>query len=347
MKLRTWVNIITLILLLIVIYFGWDQMVNAWLLMGKVDIRIFLLIIPVQLFSYYATGEVMFSYLRSKGNIKSMTRWGMARIALELNFVNHIIPVPSIAGFSYLGWILKSHEVGVGRSTMTQIIRFSMMFLSFVLLIIISAIVLIFDHGIDRTVIAISVAFTIASISSTALLIYIIENRKRVINISAWITLKINKILFKFTRGKKSKVLKSNVVEDFFIEVHEDYLEILRDKKILLKPFLWSIASNIFDIALILIVFLALGVWVNPATLCIAYATSSFAAIFAATPGGSGIYEAIMIAFLVSAGIPPGVAIAGTLLARATLFACTIIFGYVFYQLTINKYGKIENSTDI
>jgi hypothetical protein len=38
--------------------------------------------------------------------------------------------------------------------------------------------------------------------------------------------------------------------------------------------------------------------------------------------------------------VPPDVAIAGTLLARVTLVLGTIIFGYVFYQLTVLKYGK-------
>jgi uncharacterized membrane protein YbhN (UPF0104 family) len=53
-----------------------------------------------------------------------------------------------------------------------------------------------------------------------------------------------------------------------------------------------------------------------------------------------------MIAFLASAGVPAEVAIAGTLLARATLLVGTILFGYIFYQLTINKYGKSKNSTN-
>jgi hypothetical protein len=47
-----------------------------------------------------------------------------------------------------------------------------------------------------------------------------------------------------------------------------------------------------------------------------------------------------MIAFLASTGIPTEVAIAGTLLARVLLMLGTILFGYVFYQLTILKYGK-------
>jgi len=44
--------------------------------------------------------------------------------------------------------------------------------------------------------------------------------------------------------------------------------------------------------------------------------------------------------FLASAGVAAEVAIAGTLLARVILMVGTIAGGYVFYQLTIVKYGK-------
>jgi uncharacterized protein (TIRG00374 family) len=97
---------------------------------------------------------------------------------------------------------------------------------------------------------------------------------------------------------------------------------------------------NIADVALIAISFMALGYSVNPAILFVAFGISSVASIVSVTPGGAGIYEAIMIAFLASAGVPADVAIAGTLLTRVTLLLGTILFGYFFYQLTIVKYGK-------
>jgi len=347
MKFRSWVNIITVILLALAIYFGWDQISQAWGLMGSVDLRIFVLMVPVQFVSYYAVGEVMFSYLRSKGELEKMSRWGMTRIALELNFVNHIIPVPSIAGFSYLGLILQPFGVNAGRVTMAQLIRYATMFISFVMMISISVVLLAFDQGVSRIIIITSGAFIVSAIGATALLIYIIGNRNRIISIANWTARTLNKVIHIFTWGKKHQHLKTHEVETFFVELHQDFIEIRSDKKILLRPFAWALVNNLLDVSLILIAFLALGTFVNPATLIVACGISSFAAIFAATPGGSGVYEAIMITFLASAGVSPEAAIAGTLLARATLMAGTIIFGYLFYQLTINKYGKTDKSTDL
>jgi uncharacterized protein (TIRG00374 family) len=347
MKFRSWVNLITVILLALVIFLSWDQISRAWSLMGSVDLRIYMLMVPVQFFSYYAIGEVMFSYLRSKGELRNMSRWGMTRIALELNFVNHIIPVSGIAGFSYLGLVLRPHGVSVGRSTMAQLIRYLTMFISFVLMILISVIILSFDQKISRIIIIISALFVIATIVLSVLLIYFVSNHKRLLMISSWVTQTVNVIVSKLSFGKKQQTLKLIQVENFFTDIHKDFLEIRREKKILVRPFIWSTVGNILDVCLIMIAFLALGTFVNPATLIIACGISSFGAIFTATPGGSGVYEAIMIAFLVSAGVSPEIAIAGTLLARVTVLASTIIFGYIFYQLTVNKYGKIKPPTNI
>jgi len=347
MKVRTWISLITIFLLALLVYLSWGQITQAWSLLGKVDVKIFALMIPAQLFSYYAVGEVMFSYLRSKGELNNMTRWGMTRVALELNFVNHIIPVSGIAGFSYLGVVLKKHGVSAGRATMAQLIRYATMFVVFVLMILTSVLILSFDQAVSRPIIIISGAFVLATIASAFLVIYSISNHKRLVSFSNWLTRTVNRAAHDLTLGKKKQVLKLERVERFFIDIHNDYLEILSDKKILIKPFLWSFASNIFDVSLIFIAFLSLGTFVNPATLVIACGLSSFLAIFSATPGGSGVYEAIMITFLASAGVSPGVAIAGTLLARITVLAGTIIFGFIFYQLTISKYGTIEKSNNL
>lgn len=347
MSFRSWATIITFILLALLVFFGWDQITQAWNLLGQVNLLIWALLIPVQLLSYFTTGEMMFSYLRSKGNLLTTTRWQMTRIALELNFVNHILPSGGAAGFSYLGWVLHRHGVSAGRATMAQIVRFVLTFISFVVIILLSVVVLAFDHKIDKTIIFISATLVISTVVALTLLISTINNHKRLISFSGWLTKTVNRFMAFITRGKKKRVLKLELVESFFTEIHTDYLEIRREKKILYRPLLWSIATNLLDVLLLLIAFLSLGFWVNPATLFIAFGVSSILSIFAATPGGAGVYETIMIAFLAGAGVQPDVAIAGTLLARATLLSGTVLFGYIFYQLTINKYGKDTDSTNL
>lgn len=341
------VTLITLILLAIVIFFGWDQITEACALLGSVNLKIFVLIVPLQAMSYFAVGEIMYSYLRSKSGLAKMNVWQMMRLSLESNFVDHIVPVPGAAGFSYVSWALRRFGVSVSRSTMAQIIRLVMVFMSFVALVLLSIIVLLFDGKTQPFTVIVALLFVALSVGATSFLIYVVNKKSRFVKISNFIANFVNKMVKKITMGKKVQILKEEKVEKVFSEIHQDYLSIKRDKKILLKPFAWAFLANMLDVSLFFIAFWSLGIVLNPAVLIIAFGLSSSVAIFAATPGGTGVYEAIMIAFLASSGVSAEVAIAGTLLARAILLVLTIAFGYVFYQLTINKYGKNSKRTHI
>lgn len=347
MSFRTWVSIITLILLALVIYFAWPEIVKAWGLLGGVNLWILSLLIPVQFFSYYANGDMIFSYLRSKGNLKTTSHWQLTRMSLELNFVNHIMPSGGAAGMSYLGWVLSRHDVSAGRAIMAQIVRYILSFSGYILMLILCVGLLLFDNMINRTVLILCAIMIIAVIVLVVLTIRMLSDHGRLIRFSNWLTHTANRIYSKLTHSKKTEVLKLEKVEAFFTEIHHDYLEILDEKKILVVPFIWSIVENVLNVALTLIAFMALGHWVNPATLFIACGISSLAGLISSIPGGAGVYEAVMIAVLTSSGVSPEVAIAGTLLARSILLSGTILFGYAFYQLTINKYGKSSKSANL
>jgi uncharacterized protein (TIRG00374 family) len=264
----------------------------------------------------------------------------MARMALELNFVNHILPSGGAAGFSYLGWVLSRHGVSAGRAAMAQIIRFALMFLSFIGLLLVAVLALILDNNVNRVTILTCVVLSLLVIGGALFVIYIIGSATRLKKFSKWLSHAADWLVSLVTFGKKKNVINHQKIEEFFNELHVDYVEIRNDKSILKKPLIWAIIANVADVLLLSIAFWSLGFWVSPATLLIAFGVSGLSSFISVTPGGAGVYEAIMIAFLASAGVPPDIAIAGTLLARVALLSGTIIFGYIFYQLTILKYGK-------
>lgn len=337
---RGWLTIITLVLLTIVVIAAWPEIAEAWALMGQVDLRLLLLLIPVQFLSYYATGGMIFSYLRSKGNLKEQSHWFTTRLALELNFVNHILPSGGAAGFSYLAWILSKHKVSVSRSTMAQLIRFVLTFISFVVLLIVAIIILAFTGHLDRAILFVGIGLAVAAIGGTLILVWLIKSNVRLERFSEWLTKKVNRFIRWITRGKKRKLVKDGLFLEFFSGLHDDYLSIRRDRKTLIVPFIWALVANLLDVTLIWISFWALGYAIDPALLFVAFGIASIAGAVSVTPGGAGVYEAVMVAFLASSGVTPEVAIAGTLLARVTLLSGTILFGYVFYQLRVNQYGK-------
>lgn len=340
MSFRAWVTLITLVLLAVVVFFGWSEITAAIGLLGQTNLWVLALLIPVQFFSYFATGGMIFSYLKSNGKLRNITRWQMTRISLELNFVNHIVPSGGAAGFSYLGWVLHRHGVSPGRSTMSQVVRFVLTFVTFLLMLIAAVVVLVLDHQINTTILLLSIGLAIIAIGGSLAVTFIISSKRQLLRFSEWATRIGNKFVKFLSAGRKPEAIPAGVIAHFFGDMHDDYLEIKKDKRILAVPFLWALVANIADVTLLFIAFWALGAALNPAILVVAFGLSSIASVFSITPGGAGVYEAIFIAFLATAGVPADVAIAGTLLARVSLLMGTIIFGYIFYQLTINKYGK-------
>ena len=339
MSFRRWLTLITFALLALVIILGWNDIVAAFSMLSTVNLAILSLIVPVQILSYFATGSIIFSYLRAKGSLDGLSRLSMARISLELNFVNHILPSGGAAGFSYLGWVLHRYGVSPSRSTIVQGIRYLLTFVTFVVLLILSVIFLAIDHQMNTGVVIISIILGLSTMASVLAVLYLMHKRSRIMIFSNWVRKFVNKIVAFVTFKKKQNILSKEVVDKFFEEFHDDYEALLRDKKILLRPIIWAILANLLDVALIYIAFWSLGITINPALLFISFGVSSLASMIPITPGGTGVYEAIMIAFLSSAGVSPDAAIAGTLLARVSLLLGTVVFGYIFYQMRISTYG--------
>jgi hypothetical protein len=337
---RTWISLITIFLIGLTIFLARSEITKAVQFLASVNFWILLLMIPVQFFSYYANGKEIFLYLRSKGHLKDLTPLQMMRMSMEFNFVNHILPSGGASGASYFAWQVRPYGVRPGRATMAQIVRTVLKFLSFLLLLIVALILLTIDHRVNRVAILLALILTIIIIVIALLGLYIISKPSRLNKLANWITKVINKVVRKLTRGKKRKILSEEVLQNFFSEMHEDYLDIKSDKKILLKPFLWTFVENISDAVFFYIAFMSFGVFISPAAIFIAFGLSAIGGSLSVTPGGSGVYEAIMIGFLASAGVSADIAIAGTILGRIVFLAFMVIFGYTFYQLTILRNGN-------
>jgi uncharacterized protein (TIRG00374 family) len=345
MSFRAWLSVGTLILIAVIIYFSRHELLRAWDLLGHVNIWILLLLIPGQILVYYAGGEMIFSYLRAKKSIEQVSGFTLARMSLEMNFVNHILPSGGVSGISYMGWRLGKYGVSSGRSTMAQAVRFATGFVSFIALLVIAVVIVTIDGNINRWIILISSVLITGLIGAIVAGIYLISSPKRSEIFGKWLTRTVNRVVRKVTFGRKRVVLNSDEVHVFFVDMHRDYVALREDKAILIKPFLWGLVYTLGDVALFYITFWALGAPVNPAPILIAYGVATISGFFVMTPGGAGAYEAIMVAFLAIAGIEQGTAIAGIVLTRVILLLGTIICGYVFYQHALIKYGKHAKPT--
>lgn len=299
--------------------------------------------IPLQILVYYAGGEMIFSYLRGKGHMKKTRRWELAKIALEGNFVNHVLPSGGVSGVSYLSWRLNYLGVGAGRATMAQVVRHVMTFVAFLVLLLVALFAVTVDGTINRWIILASAGLFGGIFLVILALIYVLSSKRRIDMFANWLFDAINHIVRRVTFGRRRKLLKQDAIKDFLDDMHADFLELKHDKKLLMTPFVWGLIYTLGDAGLFMIAFWSLGEVFNPAPILIAYGVASVAGFIVLTPGGAGVYEAIMVTFLAFAGIAGDVAIAGILLARVVILLGTITLGYIFYQYALAKYGGEGN----
>ena len=339
MSFRAWLSLVTVVLLAIILFASRNELVSAWDMLGQVNLWILALMIPLQLLVYYAGGEMIFSYLRGKGQMKKTGRIELAKVALEGNFVNHVLPSGGVSGVSYLSWRLGHLGVGAGRATMAQVVRHVMTFVAFLALLLVALFAVTIDGTINRWIILASAGLFGGIFMVIVVLIYVLSSKRRIDWVANWLYKTGNLITRRVTFGRRRKFLRQELIKDFLDDMHNDFLELKHDKKLLLIPFLWGLIYTVGDAGLFMIAFWALGEIFNPAPILIAYGVASVAGFIVLTPGGAGVYEAIMVTFLAFAGVAGDVAIAGILLARVVILLGTIALGYIFYQYALAKYG--------
>ncbi|MDO4781196.1 MAG: lysylphosphatidylglycerol synthase transmembrane domain-containing protein [Candidatus Saccharibacteria bacterium] len=337
---RAIMSMVTFTVLAVIIYASRDELFQAWDLLWQANWLLLALLIPMQFIVYFAGGEMVFSYLRGKKLIGHISRFTQARIDMELNLVNHIFPSGGASGISYVTWRLHKLGVSTARSTFAQVVRYITGFAAYIALLTLSLVVLAVMGHLNRWVTLAGIGLIAFMSLLSWLIVYVFQSRARMHRAAQVVSRVVNTVVRAASFGKVRHMLKINRVEAFFLEMHDDFEELRREKKLLRWPFMWGMILASVDVMMYVVAFASLGITVDPAVLMIGYGAAGVAGLFAFTPGGAGVYEAVMIILLSLSGTPPPLAIAGIVLTRAILMAGTIIFGYIFYQLAILKYGK-------
>lgn len=330
-------NILTFGLLGLAVYLVWEDIGRAVQDLGKINSIALLLVIPLQLQNYAAYAHLYQEFLKILGSKQPFKR--MYKVALELNFVNHIFPSGGVSGFSYFAARLKPFGVSTAQSTLTQTMRFVLTFASFVALLFIGLFLLALGGSASNMTIFVTCSLAFSTVFSIIGGTYIISDKARIKHFTKALTRVINRLL-QIVRPKHPETINLKRVESVCNELHNNY-NILREKLPALKaPFFYSTLANITELATIYVVYIAYGQFVNPGAIIIAYALANFAGLIAVLPGGIGVYEGLMAAVMVSAGVPAGLAISVTIMYRVLTLAIGMPIGYYFYHKAISSLGK-------
>lgn len=328
------INVITIAALGLLIYYSWPQITSGLKEILGAKLAIVFLIIPLQLINYFTIAKFYQAYFKNGGQTLPMKL--MYRIALELNFVNHVFPSGGVAGFSYLGLRMRKQGIPVARTTLAQTMRFGLTFLSFLIILFLGMFLLSFGRLNSGGAIAMYIGLSIAFLTLFAVVVvsYVISSEYRIKTFIAFLPRVANVISKKLVRKTYINVER---IERLCTNLHNDFVTMRKDWRKLKMPFAWALLVNITEIGTIYLAFVALGQLVNPGAVILAYAVANFAGLVSILPGGIGVYEALMTGVLATAGVAKALALSATLIYRIVCIVVFIPVGFVLYQLSLRK----------
>ncbi|MBA2278999.1 flippase-like domain-containing protein [Candidatus Saccharibacteria bacterium] len=343
---KFWLNIITIGALVFLVVISWDQIIEAFRKLDSLNTWALLLMIPIQLISYYGVARLYRDFFASQGEHVPLKT--LYSVALELNFVNHVFPSGGVSGFSYLSLRLKNLGISTAKSTLAQILRFTLTFISFLVLLFFGMIMLSFGSNTSPLTILISSTIIFMTIFGVMVGVYIISELRRINAFVSWLPRALNKLIGVFRKNRRS-VIDIAKVEKTLEDLHQDYILLRKDLGQIKKLLGWALLINITEVLTIYMVYIAFGSLINPGALIIAYAVANFAGLIAVLPGGVGIYEGLMTAVLASAGVEKALALSATVIYRVLSMLYFLPVGYYLYQRALKKSdGKIKPSkTDV
>ncbi len=331
-SIKFWINIVTFVALGLLVYFAWDQIAEAFAQLRSLDTGWLLTIPFIQLVGYFAVAKFYQSYLKTLD--EKLPLWTLYKFGLEMNFVNSVFPSGGASGFGYIGIRLKKLGVPVSKSTLTQVTRHTLTFLSFIFYLVVALFLLAIVGNASRLMVLISSTIIFLVIAGFIFLIYIVSSRSRIRRFTAFLPKLINVVIGVF-RKKNKQTIDISRIEKLFGDLHDDYLQVRKNWTQLKVPFLWTLVMNLTEILTIYVVYLAFGEVVNPGAVIIAYAVANIAGLIAIIPGGIGVYEGLMTLVMASAGIPKALALSATIVYRVLNMIIFLPIGFVFYQLAL------------
>lgn len=338
---RNWkliVNILTLVALAALVYFIRDQIVQTFEDLWRVNLWILALLVPLQILNYHAQTKMYQGLFGLVGN--KLKYWFVFRVALELNFVNHVFPSGGVSGISFFGVRMRSGDITATKATLVQVMKLLLLFISFEILLI-GGLLLMALHGqANDMVILAGGAISTLLVIGTFAFVAIVGSERRIHATFTAITRGLNRMLRFVRRGDHPETISTKRAEGIVQDLHGNYKVIEKHYKELQAPFWWALVNNATAILSIYAVYVAFGEWVNLGAIILAYAVANFAGLVSVLPGGVGIYEVLMTGVLAAAGVSPALSLPVTVMYRVISTVLQVPVGYVLYHQSIRKLGK-------
>ncbi len=320
MKLRNILALMGLLALGLVIYLNRDEFVRVWHLLQKLRWYVLVIIILLQLASYWVNGLYYRSILRIFGYEVGTER--LYEGALATNFVNYVLPTAGLAGAGYLSQVL-SPEVPRGESFLTQLMRYALSGLAVLFMLPVGIALLLASkesaNPVVKATIISAAAITLLAVLTAAL----VQREKWVYHILNWIARDLKRVFKKFDVER---------VRGFADEFYAGWHRLTAEKRKMAVPFGWSIVYIAIEMGTFYVTFLAFSIVMNPGITVMAYLFANIASIFGGVFISTGVFEVGMAGTLVALGTPFALAFSVTVVYRALNLLVGLPAGFYFYR---------------
>lgn len=346
---RNIVSVLTLLLVGVVVLSARGQIVQAVNYLANTNLVLILMLIPEQLLMYYCVGQMFFSYMagveQHSRDVQKISKWTLARVSFELNFVNHAIPSGGISGLGYITWRLKEFGATPGQTSFMYMLRYIITISANQLQTLVAVFALLFMgvvKGKGWVVVGMTVAASLAILIGIGIVIGIASNKRSIDWFTRKITDLVNKVGAMFARRRGRELMSLSKVQKYFHDLHDALLVAKQERRAMVKPVLWGIVYSFLEVGTYWLVAMSMGHPEILPQIMVAEAIGSAVGAVLVTPGGMGGYEGSMVFVMSALGVDIGLATAVVIATRVVVLVGTILSGYGFYQHAVSTVGKAE-----
>lgn len=327
---RTILFVLTAILVGYVVYQNWPDIIETLKHIREANGFVLMLLIPEQLFMYFACGQIFFSYLRNKRDVQKFSKKEILKISTELNFVNHAIPAGGVGGLAYLTYRLHPYGVSAGQASFLYLFRYAVTTVVNYLQALVAIIILLVLNLIPEEamwVIPVSLLMNMGVFFFLWFVVYVASSSKRIEFFSRTVSRAMNALIKIVTFGYKKKLMEYQKISDYFQDIHKSVKIAKENKKYLKKPLLWGLIYSFCEITTYWIVAISLG---RPELLPFIMVGEAIGSVFDGIVP-YGLYELGMAGVMIALGVDFPTATIVTVMTRVITLLFTIASGSIPY----------------
>ena len=334
---RTILLILTMVLVGYVIYQNWPDILETLDHLKETNVFVLLILIPEQLFMYYACGQIFFSYLRNRKNVNKCSNKDMLKISTELNFVNHAVPAGGLGGLAFLTYRLGPFGVSAGQASFLYLFRYAVTtVVNYAQALIAIAILLVFNliPSEAKWVVPLALIMNMGVFFALWFVVFVASSKKRT-DFFAKTAARISDTFVKIvTFGRKKQLMKYEKVSRYFNDIYSSVKIAKDNKRYLKKPVVWGLIYSFCEVATYWIVAMSLG---RPELLPYIMIGEAIGSVFDGIVP-YGLYELGMAGVMIALGVDFPTATIITVMTRVITLLFTIVSGtYPYYKAIKGK----------